>query len=374
MQSSMQTLFGLRFYLAALLAVAPLLALAGCAEEETIQHYQAMKPEVLAKKYNMGGTQGEATRMLGAIVPYGDRAWFFKLTGPVDKVAAQAGAFEQLVGSLKFAAPAAPPSWTLPQGWVQLPGSQFRFATLKSSNAADAVETSVTTLGWDVAHAEEGLLANVNRWRGQLGLPDLRGAQLADNVRMLEVGNLTATLVDFEGKMASSSMPGGMTAPFASGNAPQLPQGPVAPQGPPAPAAGAEPFKYEKPADWKLAPNDTFSALAFSIEQGNQSARFTASSLAAAAGAFEPNVNRWRGQVGLPALGEAELDRNAQPIEVGGVAGKAVELIGSDGKSMLGAIVIRDNEAWFFKVIGSTELVVSQKASFNSLLKSIKFE
>jgi hypothetical protein len=74
-------------------------------------------------------------------------------------------------------APEAPPpgagvAWALPKGWTQERGSGMRFATVRT---AEGLEISVVTLGG----AAGGELANVNRWRGQLGLPPADEASLA---------------------------------------------------------------------------------------------------------------------------------------------------------------------------------------------------
>jgi hypothetical protein len=74
-------------------------------------------------------------------------------------------------------APEAPPAgmgvtWALPEKWTQERGSGMRFATIRT---ADALEISVVTLGGSAG----GELANVNRWRGQLGLPSIDEAGLA---------------------------------------------------------------------------------------------------------------------------------------------------------------------------------------------------
>lgn len=73
-------------------------------------------------------------------------------------------------------APAAEPAgasgalaWTLPAGWTQSGGGGgMRYATLKPSSKGN-VEVSVVVLPGPAG----GELANVNRWRSQLGLPDL---------------------------------------------------------------------------------------------------------------------------------------------------------------------------------------------------------
>ncbi len=63
--------------------------------------------------------------------------------------------------------------WTLPAGWSEEAGSGMRFATLRPAHGD--VDVSVTRL----QGAAGGLLPNVNRWRGQLGLPPLSDADLA---------------------------------------------------------------------------------------------------------------------------------------------------------------------------------------------------
>ncbi|MBM4378592.1 MAG: hypothetical protein FJ086_04720 [Deltaproteobacteria bacterium] len=58
-------------------------------------------------------------------------------------------------------------SWTLPEGWTESRAGGMRYATLKPPSGA--AEISVVVLGGTAG----GELANVNRWRGQLGLPAL---------------------------------------------------------------------------------------------------------------------------------------------------------------------------------------------------------
>ena len=85
------------------------------------------------------------------------------------------------VRALPSAAPdiPAPPApsgalrWTLPKGWTQREAGGMRFATLKPP--ADRVDVSVVVLPGPAG----GELANVNRWRAQLGLSAFDEAALA---------------------------------------------------------------------------------------------------------------------------------------------------------------------------------------------------
>ena len=96
------------------------------------------------------------------------------------------------------------------------------------------------------------------------------------------------------------------------------------------------------------------------------------------AGSDLDNVNRWRGQVGLPGVSEAELAKLAQPVEIAGQPAKLYEQAGANAGSgeksrILAAITRRDGVAWFFKMTGDDGLVAEQKPAFIEFLKSVSF-
>ena len=64
--------------------------------------------------------------------------------------------------------------WTLPKGWTESEGGAMRYATLKPP-VKGTVDASVVVLPGPAG----GELANVNRWRGQIGLGPLDDAGLA---------------------------------------------------------------------------------------------------------------------------------------------------------------------------------------------------
>jgi hypothetical protein len=64
--------------------------------------------------------------------------------------------------------------WTLPTGWTESAGGQMRLATFKPP-VAGRVDASVVALPGPAG----GELANVNRWRNQIGLPPIDDAALA---------------------------------------------------------------------------------------------------------------------------------------------------------------------------------------------------
>lgn len=65
-------------------------------------------------------------------------------------------------------------TWTLPKGWTTAPAGGMRYATLKPPSQGSA-EVSVVMLSGPAG----GELANVNRWRAQLGLEPIEAAALA---------------------------------------------------------------------------------------------------------------------------------------------------------------------------------------------------
>lgn len=206
-----------------LAAPALLLILTGCERRDQVARYTVEKPPPIESVERVNPHHpgvapdepptGEPTdRTLGAIVPLAPQGWFFKLTGPADAVAAQQAAFTAFLKSVHFAE--GKPSWTLPEGWQERPGDQIRFATLVIPSEGKPLELSVTALPSAGGDDENYVLANVNRWRGQLRLPAIAKEQLPDESTQLELDGATATLVNLAGHAAPGTMG---RPPFASG-------------------------------------------------------------------------------------------------------------------------------------------------------------
>jgi hypothetical protein len=71
-------------------------------------------------------------------------------------------------------------SWSLPRGWTESRTGGMRYATLKPP-AEGKIDVSVTVFPGEAG----GELANVNRWRNQIGLPPLEAAALAKDRKSL---------------------------------------------------------------------------------------------------------------------------------------------------------------------------------------------
>jgi hypothetical protein len=171
-----------------------LFAAVGCAREEPIETRTVARP-------------AETDRMLGAIVPRGGQAWFFKLAGAADVVDRHEDAFEKFIQSIEFPdTENGRPKWTLPEGWREEAGSGMRVATLRMGDAGQELELTVIPLPRGDENDDEYVLTNVNRWRGQLGLGPINREKLAEVVTKLGDGPDAVTVVKLSGKL----VPGGM--------------------------------------------------------------------------------------------------------------------------------------------------------------------
>jgi hypothetical protein len=172
---------------------------------------------------NLYDIAGNAKRILGAIQERTGTMWFFKMMGDAKLVEQQKLEFESFLKSLTFTAAAAQteelppghppiggdmnapmmsptstakPAWTVPVGWQELPPAQFLLAeySITGANGAKA-EVNVAQL----AGSGGGVLANVNRWRGQIGLESVDETGLAKLTTTLNVTGGQATFVDMAG-------------------------------------------------------------------------------------------------------------------------------------------------------------------------------
>ena len=98
-----------------------------------------------------------------------------------------------------FSAPPAPvipkPEWKAPEGWEERPASGPRVATFAVKGEGEAeLDVSVTRFPGSMG----GPLANLNRWRRQLGLEAIAANQLSGHASKLEVGGRPAYLVNLK--------------------------------------------------------------------------------------------------------------------------------------------------------------------------------
>jgi hypothetical protein len=85
------------------------------------------------------------------------------------------------------------PVWKFPDTWKEqgAGGRPSRTFIITNSAGAKATASIISFPG-----QAGGVLANVNRWRGQIGLPPVAESDLANIIETFQAGNATATVVD----------------------------------------------------------------------------------------------------------------------------------------------------------------------------------
>ncbi|MEI6606670.1 MAG: hypothetical protein WCP35_15285 [Verrucomicrobiota bacterium] len=181
-----------------------------------------------------GGNPLKDGRLIGAIADEGDNAWFFKMRGNAPLTATEKTNFFKWIESVKHAPPGAAPAtaapataapatttpapatttpapaavapagdgsltWTVPDGWILAPAAASRYATFSVAGEGGAkAELAISHFPGDVG----GDLANVNRWRQQIGLAPVDAAALPPLVSKLSAATTSFSLIDATGAEA----------------------------------------------------------------------------------------------------------------------------------------------------------------------------
>ena len=320
-----------------ILVLIGLLALAGCQEDE-ITH--SIVPRA---------AEPEKTRLVAVVYPHGDQTWFFKLMGPESGFDGVIEPFTAFMNTVHFAGKDDPPTWTKPDDWKQEEATKLVYAAFRVGSPDKPVKLTITMLPSKTD--ADMLLANVNRWRGQLGLEPvtedgLKALEKDKQVQDLRIGDVDTHLVDMTG----------------AGPHKQSAKGPV--------------WTYQAPDGWVAAPHPEAGKIAreavFIITDGDQKAEASVTALGGKAGGLESNVERWARQIDALAVEPDQL-KQMPKITVADRDSPYVDLTGKQGRT-LGAIVPYGDRTWFFKLTGPADLVEKQKTKFEAFLKSVKFE
>lgn len=361
----------------------------GCQQQEEVRAYTVAKPppavrpaadpnseadDEEGRPFNARNARGApprggdpadsvAGRLIALVIPQEKQTWFFKLSGPTQAVTAQAEAALGFLQSLKFVN--GEPTWALPPGWTAKPGNQFRFATLAIKSDEGPLEMTVSSLVTPEGDFEEYLLLNVNRWRGQMQVPPLKKEELGEKMRRFDLEDFTAWFVLIDGRVEASEAAARAAARGQTGP----PRGPAAA----VPSKDLD-FTYDAPPEWVQRPPAQFRLLDFGVRDGGQEVTI---SVSAVRGGVVANLNRWRDQVGLPKVEEAELRQSLQKLEVGPLTADYVTLLSPEGspkpEAIFGATLQARGQQWYFKLNGDAELAKREQPRFEEFVRSIRF-
>jgi hypothetical protein len=284
-------------------------------------------------------------------------------------------------------------------------------------------------------------LDNVNRWRGQVGLPGVSEAELAKLAESVEIAGQQASLYEQAGTNAGSgetsrilaaitrragvawffkmtgddgvvaeqkpvfieflksvSFPAGTAQaqlppahpPIDGGN--MMSQGQLPPSHPPidgggvmaqagtAASSGQPKPNWEVPSGWKEVPGGQFLVAKFMLAGGatNAQASVNVSMSSGDGGGLLANFNRWRSQLGLGPVTEADLAKEVQPLDLPGGKASVADIAGRDAKNgqqvrLMAVIIPRTGQTWFYKLMGNAQVVQQEKDSFLKFVQSVKY-
>ncbi len=93
------------------------------------------------------------------------------------------------------------------------------------------------------------------------------------------------------------------------------------------------------------------------------------------AGGELANVNRWRGQIGLPPVDEAGRARMRQEVKskAGAISLYDFSSEGASKQRMIAGTLLADGRSWFVKMVGDSGPVSASRADFVKLLETLHF-
>lgn len=297
--------------------------------------------------------------------------------------------------------------YTLPENWSEQTGSSMgetSFQVTLDSN--ESIEASF--LPFQNMLGREALVVNI--WREQIGLDHATEAEILAGAADTSVGQLSGKVYDLQNpKLDNEFLPqrmrvvmvhrGGMTWFFklvggidqvekakpsfarflasVSFPANTMPTAATAPPVtmPPATgmAGGSNLPQWDVPEGWTPTAAGPMIDAAFTAVGGT---KITVSSLSGTAGGLLANVNRWRRQISLPPIDNAQLEADVQTMELGTNTGHLVDMVQTTGdprQRIVALVVPQTNKTWFYKLTGTDASVESVKAEFTAFVKSVRY-
>lgn len=137
------------------------------------------------------------------------------------------------------------------------------------------------------------------------------------------------------------------------------------------------PIELPVPQDWKQLPPAPMAPLRYEVSSGNATAIITITRLDGDAGGLLPNINRWRGQIKLPPLSQADMEKHVSKIKTSIGEAYVVDFTGSNASNELtrivGIIAPAGGNTWFFKMTGQDAAVGGRKDELIKFAQSFKF-
>jgi hypothetical protein len=308
--------------------------------------------------------------------------------------------------------------WKLPSGWEEKAPGEMRLASFRVTGP----ESKTADVGvFPLPGMAGGDLDNVNRWRGQVGLPPISEDERRQTALAVAVDSQPAQVYEMAGQNPGSGEKTRILAailrkdgvawffkmtgddslvenekgnfvewlkslkftPTAGAEAlppshPPIDGASMAAQAPSAPESGAKPG-WEVPSNWQEVAAGQFLVAKFNIAGADNSAAAVNVSMSPGdGGGLDGNVNRWRRQLGLAELPAGEVAKAVTELTVSEGKATLVDLAGAAGAGgqktrILGAIVTRGSNTWFYKLMGADQTVEREKNNFLQFVKTARY-
>ncbi|MHB8523987.1 MAG: hypothetical protein ACYDH9_24960 [Limisphaerales bacterium] len=311
---------------------------------------------------------------------------------------------------------AVPLRWTLPSGWQEKPASAMRVGSFSfSGKNGQLADVSVIPLGG----MPQNELDNVNRWRGMIGLAPITAEDSARQAEKVKIGSAEGHLFDmvsteakiddkYRARILGAMLQRGGTTWFfkmtgddatvadakaafkeflqsvSFAEAPELKESssakrPISTNVRDIPSETVDKPVWKAPANWQEQPASAMLVATFVVTDKNGGqARITISSFPGDVGGPLANVNRWRAQLGLPAVEAADLAGMTSTLDVGGGKAMLVDMTGTDVKTgrkarMVAAMVPREGNTWFYKLMGDESTAAQERDAFVKFVQTVQY-
>jgi hypothetical protein len=167
-----------------------------------------------------------------------------------------------------------------------------------------------------------------------------------------------------------SSAAAAMAAPSQPATAPASP----GMAGTPVATAQGAGLTWTAPAGWTQKPDMPMRKATYGVPAEAGEAELAITAFPNSVGGELANLNRWRGQMQLPPVGESELGQAFTRLEHNGLHIAVVDLANpsANPQRMLAAMVPASGATWFFKLTGSDAALAKVRPEFLQFLSTLK--
>lgn len=313
--------------------------------------------------------------------------------------------------------------WESPDGWQTRPLTQFINRGYYLLPGPPEARPELTISAYPGAAG--GLDANINRWRGQLGLEPLDREALAAELETIEVSGMELVLCDFTGNAPDGApsrtigaviefpdetwffkltgnpdvltvshptfdaflrtlqlVGGGESATAAATTQPSAYGQDAAPPAPAIqPAIGEAPtVRYQVPQGWSESPPGGMRAASFQIDAGDDFEVDVSLVRLGGAGAGDAmNVNLWREQLGLATMSDEQASAALELLQIGRHEVRIFDqasddpiIQGTRRARILAALFDHSGTTWVLRARGADEHVTAERERFLSFLESLE--